>query len=353
MVEFGGRVRAALVLLLVSVMLVLPGAAGAAVLQSGDEGVSYGITETAAIEFAFRELINEERAAAGLGSLTSYDDLIDDARLQSHAMSDAGYLYHNPDLAEVTASENWFKLGENVGYGPTVDVLHEAFMDSAPHAANVLKDVYNYIGVGATVDENGRIWVTMVFMHGPDGLASTTEQGPDTFTLPFADDDHTTHEDAIAAIAEAGITSGCETNLFCPDDQVTRGQMATFLVRALDLPAAERDWFDDDNGSVHEDAVNRLADAGITNGCSAESFCAADPISREHMATFLVRALDLPGAETDHFSDDDGSAHEASINALAAAGVTGGCGGESYCPAEPVTRGQMATFLARALGLTQ
>jgi len=71
------------------------------------------------------------------------------------------------------------------------------------------------------------------------------------------------------------------------------------------------------------------------------------------MATFLVRALDLPVAETDHFSDDDGSAHEAAINALATAGVTGGCGADSYCPSQAVTRGQMATFLARALGLAQ
>ena len=145
MVEYGGRVRAALVLLLVALVLAGSTSAGAAVLQSTDGSVTYGITEEAAVEYAFRELVNEERAAVGLPALASFDDLIDDARLQADEMSDAGYLYHNPELAEVTASENWFTLGENVGYGPTVDILHQAFMDSPPHADNVLKDTYNYI----------------------------------------------------------------------------------------------------------------------------------------------------------------------------------------------------------------
>lgn len=353
MVEFWGRVRAALVLTLVTAALAVPATAGAAVLQVTDDSVSYGVTEVGAIEFAFRELINEERAAEGLGELLSFDDLIDDARAQSQDMADAGYLYHNPDLADVTASENWFKLGENVGYGPTVDVLHDAFMDSEAHAANVMKDVYNYIGVGAVLDGNGTIWVTMVFMQGPDGLASTTEQGPETYTLPFSDDDASTHEEAIAAIYEAGITAGCgsSTSEFCPDDLVTRAQMATFLDRALDLPETDDDSFSDDDGSVHEGAINRLAAAGITFGCGGDTFCPDEPIERAHMAAFLDRALDLPEADDDYFGDDTDSPHEASINSLAQAGVTGGCGGSSYCPLDFVTRGQMATFLARALGL--
>ena len=353
MVESGGRVRAALVLLLMGLILMAPVSAGAVVLQSTDGSVTYGVTEEAAIEYAFRELVNGERTAAGLAPLASFDDLIDDARTQADDMSAAGYLYHNPDLAEVTASENWLKLGENVGYGPTVDVLHEAFMDSAPHAANVLKDVYNYVGVGATVDESGTIWVAIVFMYGPDGLAGATDQGPETYTMPFSDDDGSTHESAIAAIAAADVTAGCDPTgrLYCPDREVTRGQMASFLVRALDLAATEIDYFADDEDSAHEDAINRLAASGITNGCGADSFCPDRAISRQHMATFLVRALDLPTAGTDYFVDDADSAHEGAINSLAAAGVTGGCGDDSYCPLDNVTRAQMATFLARALGL--
>jgi len=203
------------------------------------------------------------------------------------------------------------------------------------------------------MDAGGAIWVAMVFMHGPEGLAVTSEQGPDTFTVPFSDDDNSAHEEATAAIYDAGITTGCGTSdtAFCPQGLVTRAQMATFLDRALDLPETDVDAFADDDGSVHEDAINRLAAAGITLNCSDGSFCPDDLIQRAQMAALLVRALDLSGSETEYFGDDAGSPHQAAINSLAAAGVTGGCGAETCCPADEVTRAQMATFLARALNL--
>ena len=69
------------------------------------------------------------------------------------------------------------------------------------------------------------------------------------------------------------------------------------------------------------------------------------------MASFLARALDLPASETDWFTDDDGLSHESNINAVADAGITLGCGTGIYCPADLVPRDQMASFLARALGL--
>jgi hypothetical protein len=70
------------------------------------------------------------------------------------------------------------------------------------------------------------------------------------------------------------------------------------------------------------------------------------------MASFLARAFDLPAAFGDAFDDDEGSVHEDNINRLAATGITRGCtpDGASYCPAEPVTRGQMAGFLHRSEG---
>ena len=77
------------------------------------------------------------------------------------------------------------------------------------------------------------------------------------------------------------------------------------------------------------------------------------------MASFLARAVDLPGTGTDYFVDDDGSVHETNINKIAAAGITVGCTppardrsvGDRYCGDESVTRAQMASFLARALDL--
>jgi hypothetical protein len=67
------------------------------------------------------------------------------------------------------------------------------------------------------------------------------------------------------------------------------------------------------------------------------------------MAQFLDRALDLPSATTDYFDDDDGRTGESSVNALAKAGITGGCDPRRFCPNAPIQRGQMAAFLHRAL----
>ena len=74
------------------------------------------------------------------------------------------------------------------------------------------------------------------------------------------------------------------------------------------------------------------------------------------MASFLVRALNLDQASPAGFVDvDPGGVHAPSIDALAAAGVTTGCGAAPlrYCPDEFVTRAQMASFLVRALNLDQ
>jgi hypothetical protein len=126
--------------------------------------------------------------------------------------------------------------------------------------------------------------------------------------------------------------------------------MASFLARALNLPAASTDWFADDAGSVHEADINRVAQAGITLGCSDGQYCPKTPVNRDQMASFLARALALPAAATDWFADDAGSVHEADINRVAQRGITLGCASGLYCPANPVTREQMAAFLHRAIG---
>ncbi len=96
------------------------------------------------------------------------------------------------------------------------------------------------------------------------------------------------------------MTLGCNPpnfSRYCPNGLVTRGQMAAFLVRALDLPAYNGpDRFADDNGHVFEGAIERLAQAGITVGCNPpvnDRFCPNDFVTRGQMAAFLKRALRL------------------------------------------------------------
>ncbi len=154
----------------------------------------------------------------------------------------------------------------------------------------------------------------------------------------------------IAWLADAGITGGCGDDRFCPRANVTREEMASFLARALALPAATRDYFGDDESSIHEANINRVASAGITGGCAPNRFCPRDTVTRAQMASFLARALGLPAATRDYFSDDASSIHESNINRLAAAGITGGCSDSGFCPDVAVTREQMAAFLHRAFG---
>ncbi len=111
-----------------------------------------------------------------------------------------------------------------------------------------------------------------------------------------------------------------------------------------------RDYFNDDEGNAHEGNINRLAAAGITEGCTtATTFCPDDSVSRAQMASFLARALNLPKANRDYFNDDEGNTHEANINRLAKSGITQGCNSANtqFCPEDSVTRGQMAAFLYR------
>jgi len=107
--------------------------------------------------------------------------------------------------------------------------------------------------------------------------------------------------------------------------------------------------FTDIGGHLFEADIAWAFANGITVGCGATRFCPDAPVAREQMASFLVRALDLPPAGADHFSDDTSSIHQGDINALFEAGITVGCGGTHFCPGSVVRRGQMTAFLHRAL----
>ena len=176
--------------------------------------------------------------------------------------------------------------------------------------------------------------------------------------VDFTDDDFSIFEDDIEWLFSQGITRGCNPPLndrYCPNDNLTRGQMAAMLTRALDLPAATTDYFTDDDDSVFEDDINAVAQAGITLGCNPpanDNYCPTDLVSRGAMAAMMDRALDLPATTTDFFTDDT-NIFEDSINRLAAAGITTGCNppdNDNYCPGDLLTRGQIAAFFRRALG---
>lgn len=178
----------------------------------------------------------------------------------------------------------------------------------------------------------------------------------------FADDEGNLHERNIESLVDRGITQGCDPDLklYCPDQPLTRAEMARFLVLALDeteAGAAGPSRFSD----VAEDAwyqpyVERLADLGITSGFPDGTFRPDSPVTRGQMAVFLTRAFDaLPPVTVPAgvFADVAPQAsYAAAVEGILAAGITDGCARtpeRSYCPEQPVRRDQIATFLARAL----
>ncbi len=166
---------------------------------------------------------------------------------------------------------------------------------------------------------------------------------------PFTDDDGSVHEFSTVFVQQAGIAQGVTATRFRPRAKVTRGQLATLLYRTFALPPAQRDHFTDDERSLHEASINALAEAGIANGVSRTRFRPGAAVTRDQAATLLSLALDLSPSSTDRFHDDDASVHEASINAIAGKRIASGCTGERYCPERAVARGEIATLLYRAV----
>jgi hypothetical protein len=210
----------------------------------------------------------------------------------------------------------------------------------------------------------GRLALSVLLLAGVLVALSATTASAQAAELPpggsFVDDNGSQHEGSIEAIAAAGITFGCNpptNDRFCPEQPVTRGEMATFLSRALDLGSASVEPFADITQSIHAPAINAIAAAGITKGCNPpenNAYCPDRSVTREEMASMLTRAFDLPAAASGPFTDLGASVHTGDINALAASGITLGCNppdNNEFCPGQRVTREQMATFLTRALDL--
>lgn len=196
-------------------------------------------------------------------------------------------------------------------------------------------------------DDHSRRYLHNAFTLGGGGGDTTPPAPPSPH--PFTDISDSPFETEITWAYLEGVTAGCTSTRFCPLKPVTREQMASFLVRALALPATSTDFFTDDETSIHEPDINSIAASGITAGCTGSAFCPAALVTREQMASFLARAFSLPPAASDYFTDDERSIHESDINRLARSAITTGCTRTHYCPRDWVTREQMVAFFFRAL----
>lgn len=116
-----------------------------------------------ASEKSFKNKINAERSDAGLRTLKMDPELSKVAKAQARRMARTSVLEHTDTEKLKNRVTNWNILGENVGVGGTVSSLHRAFMDSPGHKANVLYNTFKRVGVGVKTDDDGRIWVAVLF----------------------------------------------------------------------------------------------------------------------------------------------------------------------------------------------
>jgi hypothetical protein len=156
----------------------------------------------------------------------------------------------------------------------------------------------------------------------------------------------------VAWLADAEITAGCAPQQFCPKSPVTREQMAVFLNRALDLPTAAGPAPFTDLATRPEyvrQAVANVYEAGITAGCTATTYCPQAAVTRGQMSKFIILGYELdPIPSPDLFTDDDGHFSEPYNNRMATDDITTGCGEDIFCPHANVLREQMAKFIFEA-----
>jgi hypothetical protein len=166
------------------------------------------------------------------------------------------------------------------------------------------------------------------------------------------------HADNIAEAAHHDIARGYADGTYRPANAVRRDQMASFIVRTLQaaghtLPSPDH-GFTDIGGNTHEQAIGQLAAADIVRGRTATSYAPARTVTRDQMASYLVRALEWAHDTTytapkSPFTDIAGNTHEQAIDLAYELGLTTGRSETTYAPRSDVRRDQMASFLMRLL----
>lgn len=226
---------------------------------------------------------------------------------------------------------------------------------------------------GVEVGPDGMVYLSVCTLCGP-GAGMVWQIDPDVASDPatadacppadvpgsaFPDIAPSVHRAAIECMAWWDAVNGFADGTYGPQTTIRRDQVASMMARALEtagveLPTDPPNAFTDDEGNVHEGNINALAELGIVRGQPDGTFGPSDPVKRDQIASFFARAWEVVTGEAlaagpDAFTDDDGNTHEASINAVAAAGWVQGDGEGSFNPSAGTTRAQFASILARML----
>jgi hypothetical protein len=295
----------------------------------------------------------------------------------AHAAGAVNVTVTNPDSRTGTLAGG-FTYCAGARPAPAVAAPSAVAVNSSGNVASVTPNagsVYTWSIAGGIIT-GGQGTSQVTFDAGPPGTLMTLRVN-DTFAgctsaagqrrvlvhfldVPPAHGFHT----FVNTLARNQVTGGCGGGNYCPDAPVTRAQMAVFLLVAREgagyaPPACVTPAFADvPCGSPFAAWINELAARGVTGGCGGGNYCPNAPVSRESMSVFLLLTREGPGyvppaCTAATFADVPCSSPFARwVYELVRRNITGGCGGGNYCPAAPVTRGQMAVFLVATFGLT-
>jgi hypothetical protein len=198
-------------------------------------GLSASAGADSGSEQAFLSAINSTRSANGLAPLQMDGNLRSHARKHSADMAAAGEIYHSSSAElQAAAGSGWTKLGENVGRGGSVSDLHQAFLDSPAHRANILGD-YNYVGIG-TDTSAGPLYVTVVFMKKgagspPPAPTTTTPQTTNTTKASSTKASSTKPSAAPTTTTTTTPPTTTTTLIVGPDKPVTPGESCLTATR--------------------------------------------------------------------------------------------------------------------------
>jgi hypothetical protein len=281
----------------------------------------------------------------------------------------------------ITISGQVFTVNQDFGCAFTLDQLHQSFAANggtgtvtitAPNAGCVwaasTSSSFITITSGSEGSGNGMVHFSVAPNFNQSirsdtitvaGQAFTVYQGINFPDVPSNNPFYT----EIGKLSARGVTLGCGNGNYCPNDSVTREQMAAFIIRAMgefnpSTPPSQR-FNDVPPQNVFYNFIDRLAVLQITLGCTPDHlmYCPADPVKRDQMAAFILRGLgefDPPTPPSQRFNDvPPSNVFYNFIDRLAVLQITLGCTPDHlmYCPNDSVTRAQMAAFLVRAFDL--
>jgi IPT/TIG domain/S-layer homology domain len=224
-------------------------------------------------------------------------------------------------------------------------------------ATNIVVVDFNHITATTPALAAGAVYDLTVTI--PEGVTGTLEKGwvADFLDVPPANQFYSN----VTVLVSNAITAGVGGGLYGVDNNTLRQQMAVFLLKGkhglcYTPPPCVGTFPDVPCPSTFADWIEALATEGITGGCGGGNYCPQNPVRRDQMAVFLLKAEHgssyLPPTCVGTFPDVPCPSQFADwIEQLAAESITGGCGGGNYCPSANNTRGQMAVFIVKTFKL--